>query len=94
MWKYQLLLNQNLQILITIGVGFIVTLSGPFKQKADLGTLVKVVFNMLLPSSVLLALGIRSDLRDGDLWRFIGGFLLLRAICLLVNALYYGFFKK
>eukprot|EP00890_Picochlorum_soloecismus_P003483 jgi/Picsp_1/4135/NSC_01644-R1_auxin efflux carrier len=94
MWKYQLLLNQNLQILITIGVGFIVTFLGPFRQKADLGTLVKVVFNILLPSSVLLALGIRSDLRNGDLWRFIGGFLLLRAICLLVNALYYGLLKK
>jgi predicted permease len=94
MWKYQLLLNQNLQILITIGVGFIVTFLGPFRQKTDLGTLVKVVFNILLPSSVLLALGIRSDLRNGDLWRFIGGFLLLRAICLLVNALYYGLVKK
>eukprot|EP00889_Picochlorum_renovo_P004743 jgi/Picre1/31773/NNA_007123.t1 len=94
MWKYQELLNQNLQILITIGLGALVTWLGPFSVKKDLPTLVKIVFNILLPSAVLLALGVNSDLRDGDLWRFIGGFLLLRAFCLVLNFGYYGCIRK
>jgi predicted permease len=94
MWKYQELLNQNLQILITIAVGAVGTWLGPFQVQKDLPTLNKVVFNILLPSAVLLALGINSDLRDGDLWRFIGGFLLLRAFCLVLNVAYYGIVRK
>ncbi|KAI8101875.1 hypothetical protein M9434_006937 [Picochlorum sp. BPE23] len=94
MWKYQELLNQNLQILITIGLGALVTWLGPFSVKKDLPTLVKIVFNILLPSAVLLALGVNSDLRDGDLWRFIGGFLLLRAFCLVLNFGYYGYIRR
>lgn len=94
MWKYQELLNQNLQILITIGLGALVTWVGPFSVKKDLPTLVKIVFNILLPSAVLLALGINSDLRDGNLWRFIGGFLLLRAFCLVLNFGYYGCIRR
>lgn len=94
MWKYQELLNQNLQILITIGLGALVTWVGPFHVKKDLPTLVKIVFNILLPSAVLLALGVNSDLRDGNLWKFIGGFLLLRAFCLVLNFGYYGLIRR
>lgn len=94
MWKYQELLNQNLQILISIAVGFIVTWLGPFNNGRDLKVVNKVVFYILLPSAVLLALGINSDLRDGNVWRFIGGFLLLRALCLVVIWCYYGLFRR
>lgn len=94
MWKYQELLNQNLQILITLAVGFLVTWLGPFSNGHDLKVVNKIVFYILLPSAVLLALGINSDLRDGQVWRFIGGFLLLRALCLVLIALYYGVFRK
>ena len=94
MWKYQLLLNQNLQILITILVGMVVCYLGPFDQKRDLPTLVRVVFNVLLPSAVLQALGIKSNLRDGNLWRFVGGFLLLRAFWLVLNVAYFGFWRR
>lgn len=94
MWKYQELLNQNLQILISIAVGFLVTWLGPFSNGTDLKVVNKIVFYILLPSAVLLALGINSNLRDGQVWRFIGGFLLLRALCLVVNFLYYGVFRR
>lgn len=85
MWKYQELLNQNLQIILVILLGFMTALIGTFKQGKDLHTINKVVFRLLLPSSVLLGLGIKSDLRDGELWKFVGAFLLLRAICLICS---------
>lgn len=94
MWKYQELLNQNLQILISIAAGFIVTWLGPFNNGHDLKVVNKIVFYILLPCAVLLALGINSNLRDGQVWRFIGGFLLLRALCLVANVLYFGMFQR
>ena len=38
MWKYQELLNQNLQILIAIGVGLLTVLLGALDQKVSCGT--------------------------------------------------------
>lgn len=90
MWKYQGLLNQNIQILLEIGIGAAAVLLGPFREATDLPPIMKLVFHILLPCSVFLALGIKSDLRQGDIWRFVGGFLLLRALVLLCSILFFG----
>lgn len=82
MWEYQELLNQCLQILITLALGAGCVWVRAFSAPRDLKTLNLFVFAVLLPASVLLGLGLRSDLRDGDTWRFIGAFIMLRAICL------------
>lgn len=82
-WEYQELLNQNLQIIFLLILGAGCVYFNVFRQNVDLATFNKFVFVVLLPASVLTGLGMRSNLRDGALWRFIGGFLMLRAICLL-----------
>jgi predicted permease len=94
MWKYQELLNQNLQILITILIGYICVFTRALDQKTDIHSVNKVIFYVLLPSAVLFALGLNTNLRDGNVWRFVGGFLLLRALCLAVVWAYHGLFRK
>ncbi len=42
----------------------------------------------------MLALGLNTNLRDGDVWRFVGAFLLLRAICLLVVWVVHGLARR
>jgi predicted permease len=91
-WEYQELLNQNLQILFVLGLGALCAYLKLFNQLEDLRTLNKIVFAILLPASVLLGLGLRTNLRDGATWRFIGGFIMLRAICLGGSAAV--FYKK
>jgi predicted permease len=90
MWKYQDLLNQNLQILILLALGAGAVILKLFSQKSTVITLNRLVFYVLLPSSVLLGLGIRSNLRDETLWRFVGAFLMLRAFCLLGSVAVFG----
>ena len=130
MWKYQELLNTNIQILIAIAVslrkrhptqhpnfhrpspphstpthstpplgsspqvGFSTVLLGALDQKTDIHAVNKVVFYILLPSAVLFALGLNTNLRDGNVWRFVGGFLLLRAICLLLIWAFHGLVRR
>lgn len=59
-------------------------------SQTSLPTLNAFVFNILLPASVLLGLGLMSDLRDGSTWRFIGGFIMMRAITMVVSILLVG----
>lgn len=82
-WEYQELLNQNLQITFLLILGACSIYFKVFRQNVDLKTFNTFVFVILLPASVLTGLGMRSNLRDGAVWRFVGGFLMLRAICLL-----------
>jgi predicted permease len=89
-WKYQELLNQNLQILLVMGVGAVCAVTRTFNQQADLAVFNKIVFKILLPTSVVLGLGLKSDLKDGATWRFIGAFLMMRAISLLACAALFG----
>jgi len=86
-WEYQQLLNQNLQILFVLGLGALCAWLQIFNQGTDLRAFNKLVFAILLPSAVLLGLGLRTDLRDGSIWQFIAGFLMLRAITLVWNTL-------
>lgn len=63
-------------------------------RQRDIHAVNKVVFYILLPSAVLLALGLNTNLRDGAVWRFVGGFLLLRAICLVVVWVVHGLVRR
>lgn len=134
MWKYQELLNQNLQIIIAIAVGVLTVFLGALDQNVrdvalalfltgwtsssrlvvdysptrllaysltrslarqrDIHAVNKVVFYILLPSAVLLALGLNTNLRDGNVWRFVGAFLLLRAICLVAVWVVHGLARR
>jgi hypothetical protein len=89
-WQYQPLLNQNLQILLTLGLGMAAAYFKLVSSQTSLPTLNAFVFNILLPASVLLGLGLMSDLRDGSTWRFIGGFIMMRAITMVVSILLFG----
>ena len=91
-WEYQELLNQNLQIIFLLALGAGSVYFKLFRQDIDLPTFNKFVFAILLPASVLTGLGMRSNLRDGALWRFVGGFLMMRAIGLLGT--FVVFFRK
>lgn len=89
-WQYQSLLNQNLQILLTLGLGMVAAYFKLVARQAALPTLNAFIFNILLPASVLLGLGLMSDLRDGSTWRFIGGFIMMRAITMVVSIVLVG----
>ena len=86
-WEYQELLNQNIQILLLLALGAGSVFLKIFRQSTDLRTLNAFVFMILLPASVLLGLGLRSNLRDGATWRFVGAWLMMRAICLAANSI-------
>jgi len=88
MWRYTDLLNQDIQILLEIGLGIVTSLYGPFSAKNDAPTLKTLVFNILLPISVMTDLGFVVDFRDGSIWRFIGSFLMMRALVLLLDVVW------
>ena len=81
-WKYQELLNQNLQILFTLAFGALSAHLRIFTQD-DLKVFTDFIFDVLLPSSIISFLGIRSNLRDGTIWKFIASFIMLRAMLLV-----------
>ena len=89
MWKYQELLNQNIQILFMLVLGAGAIFMKIFEKK-DIAVLNRLVFNFLLPSSVLFALGLGTDLREGATWRFVGAFLLLRTFALTGSIAIFG----
>lgn len=74
MWKYQEILNADIYILLAIGLGIISVALGIF-QRVDMRVLNAFVFKILLPIAVINGLGLKSDLRDPDIWKFIGAFL-------------------
>lgn len=88
MWRYTDLLNQDIQILLEIGLGIVTSLYGPFSAKKNAPTLKTLVFNILLPISVTTDLGFVVDFRDGSIWRFIGSFLMMRALVLVLDVVW------
>lgn len=47
-------------------------------------TVTAAVIKVFLPALICRGIGLKTDLYDGDIWRFIGAFLLLRVITLAV----------
>lgn len=48
-------------------------------------TINAVVFKVFLPALICRGIGLKTDLYDSDIWRFIGAFLLLRLLALAVS---------
>ena len=49
--------------------------SGPCTPQEDLRVFNLFLFKFTLPMSVILGLGLKTDLYTADIWRFIGAFL-------------------
>ena len=89
-WKYLSLVNGCIQILATIGIGYVSAYLGILEPQQFVPLVTKFVFWVALPSLVVRALGIGIDFWDERFsWSFIGAFLLLRALFLLLSAAWY-----
>jgi predicted permease len=85
-WEYTPVLVQDVQILLNISSALLATLLGPFSLSTNLLTLKLLVFNVLLPCACMANLGFEADMRQGEaFWKFVGCFLMLRALMLLVH---------
>ena len=62
MWKFQEFLNQNLAICLVMAVGAASVLRGGARlQRADARVFNIFLFKFLLPASVVMGLGIKTD---------------------------------
>eukprot|EP00041_Stephanoeca_diplocostata_P040111 m.3648 g.3648 ORF g.3648 m.3648 type:complete len:432 (+) comp2951_c0_seq1:116-1411(+) len=85
-WKYIPVVNVCLQILFTILLGFALSAAGVFHID-HVPVLVKFVFCVALPCLVVRGIGIGVDFySDKFIWEYIGAFILLRAVSLLLAA--------
>jgi hypothetical protein len=88
-------LIQDLQILINIASALLATFFGPFSLATNLLTLKLLVFNVLLPCACMSNLGFESNMREGTaFWRFVGAFLLMRALMLVVHVAWAALRRK
>lgn len=90
MWKFQEVLNQDLAIMLVITTGFFSVWRAIIFRKEDMRVFNMWLFKATLPASVIMGLGIKTDLYDEEIWRFVGAFLMMRAITLVVCALFFG----
>jgi predicted permease len=76
-------LSAGLAVLLNVAAGVVV---GVLKvlPKSSYTILNGFVFKVALPALVCRGIGIKTDLYEGNIWRFIGAFLILRAISLVV----------
>jgi predicted permease len=85
-WEYLPVLNECIKILLTVAIGMVM---GYFKI-FEAGTFVphasRFVFHVALPFLVIKGVGVGIDFYDDTfLWTFIGAFLILRMIALIVS---------
>jgi len=90
MWKYQDLLNQNIQILLEIIAGAAAVVIGPISFREDFWSYNKLLFNVIFPAAISTALGINTDLRQGNIWKFVAAWIMMRGILLVVVTLVVG----
>ena len=62
MWKFQEFLNQNIAICLVMAVGAASVYRSAVLQQGDMRVLNRLLFKVLLPASVTLGLGLKSDL--------------------------------
>lgn len=85
-WKYLGVLNECIKILLTIGFGILASWLQVFESEAFVSVTTKFVFQIALPCLVVQGLGIGIDFySDALLWNYIGAYLLLRAIFLVIS---------
>jgi predicted permease len=70
-------------VLLTVGAGAIVAIFKVLPKQA-FKMLNGFVFKVALPALVCRGIGLKTDLYEDGIWRFIGAFLLLRCVALIV----------
>jgi predicted permease len=85
-WEYLPVLNECIKILLTIAIGMIMGYFKIFEAKTFVPHATRFVFYVALPLLVFKGLGVGIDFYDDTfLWNFIGAFLILRVIALVVS---------
>eukprot|EP00892_Ulva_mutabilis_P001562 jgi/Ulvmu1/11406/UM075_0068.1 len=82
-WKYSAVLNTGLTVLLNVAAGVLV---GGFRllPRDAYATVNAAVFKVFLPALICRGIGLKTDLYDDGIWRFIGAFLLLRVVALAI----------
>lgn len=84
-WKYLPVLNACIQVTVTIGLGAVLSYFKMF-DKSFVPAATRFVFYVGLPSLVILGIGIGVDFYSkAFIWKYIFGFLILRAIALVMS---------
>ena len=83
-WEYIPVLNECIQILLTIGIGMVAGYVRVLDTEAFLPQATNFVFNIGLPLHILKGIGIGVNFYDDSfLWTFIAAFLVIRVIALV-----------
>jgi predicted permease len=83
-WEYIPVLNECIQILLTIGIGMVAGYVRVLDTEAFLPQATKFVFHIGLPLHILKGIGIGVNFYDDSfLWTFIAAFLVIRVIALV-----------
>lgn len=86
LWDYLPVLNECIKILLTVVAGGLMGHLRVFDAKTFVPQATKFVFYVALPMLVIKGLGIGIDFYDDSfLWTFIGAFLILRVIALVIS---------
>jgi hypothetical protein len=82
--RFHALLHAGLAVLLNVAAGVVI---GAFRilPKGAFKLLNGFVFKVALPALVCRGIGIKTDLYEDKIWRFIGAFLILRFIALLIS---------
>jgi hypothetical protein len=80
------LMLAGLAVLLNVAAGVVIGLMRVL-PKNTFSILNGFVFKVALPALVLRGLGIKTDLYEDGIWRFIGAFLILRVIALAISGI-------
>jgi len=86
-WKYIPVLNGLLQIIVTIAIGAGVGVLDIISADVFVPQATSFVFNIALPCLIIKGIGIGMDFYTAYKWSFIGVFLILRGIALIIALL-------
>ena len=86
-WKYIPVLNGLLQIIVTIAIGAGIGVLDIISADVFVPQATSFIFNIALPCLIIKGIGIGMDFYTAYKWSFIGVFLILRAIALMIALL-------
>jgi predicted permease len=85
-WEYLPVLNECIKILLTVAIGMVMGYFEIFEAGTFVPLASRFVFYVALPLLVIKGVGVGIDFYDDSfLWTFIGAFLILRVIALIVS---------
>lgn len=76
--------------MLVIAIGALSVVRSVIFKRADMRLFNVFLFKLTLPASVILGLGIKTNLYNADIWRFVGAFLMMRAIMLVACSIVFG----